>query len=118
VEPALTEADGVVNDGGVDPGVSTSNCNALDVPPPGAGVCTVTGEIPALTMLAAGTCAVKLVPLTYCVVSAVGPQYNVEPETNPDPVAVSLKVPLPALINAGDKLERTGAGFADGMLIV
>ena len=45
--PAVTVADVVVNDGGVPPPESISNCNMFDVPPPGIGFCTVIDFTPA-----------------------------------------------------------------------
>jgi hypothetical protein len=76
VDPAATEAVNVVKVGAADadPAASTSNCKELDVPPPGAGDCTVMAVFPALAMSAAGTCAASCVALTNCVVSAVVPQ--------------------------------------------
>lgn len=66
-EPAVTEAVKEVNAGGVVPvaAESTSNCNELEVPPPGVRVSTVIAVIPAVAMLVAGTCAVSWVALTY-----------------------------------------------------
>ena len=52
----------------------TSNCKEEDVPPPGAGVWTVTEVIPVLATCAAETWAVSWVALTYCVASAEDPQ--------------------------------------------
>jgi hypothetical protein len=42
----------------------TSNCNALEVPPPGVGVTTVIATaVPAVEMSVAGTCVVSWVAL-------------------------------------------------------
>ena len=45
-------------------GYVTENCAAEDVPPPGAGVTTVTGTLAGFTMFDAGTEAVNCVLLT------------------------------------------------------
>ena len=58
VAPGVTVADTVVNVGGVvdpDADETTSNCEILDVPPPGAGVCTVMLTIPVAVTADAGT---------------------------------------------------------------
>ena len=43
---------------------STSNCNTLDVPPPGAGVCTVIAIAPGVAMSEDATVAVSCEALT------------------------------------------------------
>ena len=73
-EPGDTVAVMVVKVGGVPDPESTSNCTGLEVPPPGAGVCTVTAVVPPEVMSEAGTCAVSFVALPYVVVRAVVPQ--------------------------------------------
>ena len=109
--PAVTEIEVVVNDGGVpDPAVSISKLIEFDVPPPGAGVCTVTEITSAVTTLAAGTCAVSCVALTYCVFKVVVPQLMVDAAVNPAPFTVSVKAALPALMNAGERLDNDGGG--------
>ena len=72
MEPAATVSEVEVMVSAVDPdeAESTSNCHELDVPPPGAGVCTVMALVPAAAMSAAGACAVSWVALTYVVVRA------------------------------------------------
>jgi hypothetical protein len=84
---------------------------APDVPPPGAGVCTVTEAVPAEVRSDAGTCAVNEVLETYVVASAVPFQATSELEMNPVPVAVSVKAPLPAAAEFGLMLLSAGAGF-------
>src|ERR1035441_779388 len=88
--------------------VSTSNCTELEVPPPGAGECTVMVVVPALAISAAVTCAVSWVALTNCVSSAVVPQYTVEPLINLLPLTVRVKDAPPAIVYAGDMLPKTG----------
>ena len=62
VDPAVTYT--VVEDivgGSIVPAAleSTSNCSAVETPPPGVGDCTRTAKTPALAILWAGTVAVK-----------------------------------------------------------
>src|ERR1700730_368521 len=52
-------------------GLLTVNVSAAEVPPPGAGLVTVTFAVPVAAMFAAGTDAVILVPLTKIVNKAV-----------------------------------------------
>ena len=56
------------------------NVFAALVPPPGVGLTTVTLAVPAVLMSAAGTVAVKVVLLTYFVVSFVPFHSIIEPE--------------------------------------
>ena len=110
----------VVKDGGVvDPDVpeSTSNCNALEAPPPGAGVWTVTAVIPAVAMSDAGTWADRDVALRNCVVSALLPQYTVEVVTNPVPFTVRMKEPVPEFVKAGERLPMEGVGIAAAVTV-
>ena len=74
VEPALTVADVVVKDGGRPPPESTSNCDAFEVPPPGAEVCTVIDFTPPVAIWALVTCAASSVGLMNCVFSADAPK--------------------------------------------
>ena len=67
---------------------------------------------PAAAICAAGICAVSSAALTNCVVRAVESQYRVVPETNPDPVTVSVNAALPALTYAGEMLAKAGTGLA------
>ena len=94
VDPAATVAFRVVNVGPVevpDPEESTSNCQVLEVPPPGPGVCTETVKIPADAISLAGTVAVSCVPLTNCVARAEVPQLTTELPVNPEPFTVNVK---------------------------
>ena len=113
MEPAATVAAAEVMVGAVEPeeAVSTSNCHALDVPPPGAGVCTVMAMVPAVAISAAVTCAVSWVALMNCVARAEDPQYAVELAMNPDPFTVSVNTVPPASVNAGEMPLIAGTGF-------
>jgi hypothetical protein len=90
---------------------SISKVNALEDPPPGAGVTTVTGEVPAEAICEAVTAAVSLLVLTNVVVSAVVPQLTVELAVKPVPLTVSVKAAPPALVKAGERLLMAGAGL-------
>ena len=112
--PGVTVSDTVVNIGGVvDPDVveSISNWMLLEMPPPGAGVCTVMFAIPAVATSDAGTWAVSWTALTYCVVRAVAPQYTVELGMNPEPFTVSVKAVPPMLAMGGVRPITTGTGL-------
>ncbi len=107
----MTVAVETPNTGGVAPAVLIENCRAFEVPPPGAGFCTVKAIVPTLAMAEAGTCAVNWVPLANCVARAVEPSANTDAEVNPEPFTVRVEDAPPALVNAGAKLPRTGAGW-------
>jgi hypothetical protein len=90
---------------------TTLSGTAPEVPPPGAGVVTATGRLPAFANCAAVTTAVNCVPLPYVVASAVLPNSTTDCAVNPVPVTVSVVFPLPAFTVAGEMLLTTGAGF-------
>lgn len=98
-------------------GESTSNCNTSDVPPPGAGDCTLIAVAPGMAMSAAVTVAVSCVELTNCVASAVVPQYTAELGRNPDPFTVIVKGAPPASEIAGVMLPRKGKGLGGGLTV-
>jgi len=108
--PAVTVTVAVVKLGGVAPDGSISKLYALEVPPPGAGVCTVTVNTPAEAISAAVTCAVSCVALAYVVASAVEPHITVDLLVKFDPFTVSGNAAEPATANAGDTLLIDGRG--------
>jgi hypothetical protein len=88
--------------------------SALDVPPPGAGVCTVTFAVPAVLKSDAGICAVSEV-LDTKVVETWLPFHSIaEEEIKPLPDAVKVKAALPALAEFGLTPPRVGKGFCGG----
>ena len=89
----------------------TVKVTPLDVPPPGAGLKTVTVAVPAEAMSLAGIVAVRLVLLPNVVVRFAPCHRTTEPETKPEPVTVSVKAPPPATAEFGLMLEMTGAGL-------
>jgi hypothetical protein len=90
--------------------------NVAEVPPPGAGVTTVTGTLAAAAMSAAVIAVVSCVALTNVVVRALPFQFTVEPFTKLVPFAVSVKAVPPAIAPAGLKLVRVGAGLLTAKL--
>ena len=92
---------------------------AFDVPPPGAGLVTVTGTDPTVVTSVAGTVAVNCVALTKVVARAAPLNLTTEVLTNPVPFTISGKPAEPAKIMEGDSEVITGAGlFATVMVSV
>jgi hypothetical protein len=82
-----------------------------EVPPPGAGLNTVTVAVPVATMSAAGTVAVREVALTNVVASAVPFHCTTELLTKFVPVAVSVKPAPPTFAEDGEIKMSAGAGL-------
>src|SRR5271154_2305293 len=74
---------------------------AFEVPPPGAGLVTVTADVPAETMLEAGMAAVNCVELTK-VVGTAPPKLTIEDATKFVPLIVSVKAAPPAAAVFGE----------------
>src|SRR5207249_4118769 len=83
---------------------------ALEIPPPGAGVATVTCAVPAVAMSAAEMAAVSCVALTNVVVRAAPFQRTSEAATKPLPVTVTVKAAPPTVALAGATVESVGTG--------
>jgi len=79
-----------------------------DVPPPGAGVLTVTLALPLAATLEAGTDALSLASLTKVVVRAAPFQFTLEDDTKPLPSTDSVNAALPAVTLAGASAEIVG----------
>jgi hypothetical protein len=92
-------------------GLLMAKVTAPEVPPPGVGFETVTLVVPVLDISVAGTCAVICVALTNVVVSAVPFQLTVAPETNPVPVAVSVKAAPPTVVLVGETDVNVGTAL-------
>jgi hypothetical protein len=84
---------------------------ALEVPPPGAGLVTVTAGVPVEAMLAAGMAAVNCMELTNVVAGADPPKLTIEPATKFVPLIVSVKAALPASVLFGEIEAIVGAGI-------
>jgi hypothetical protein len=95
-----------------------SKLAALDVPPPGAGLLTVTLALPALVMSEAGTAAVSCESLTYVVVNAAPFQFTADAATKPLPFTVRVKAEPPVSAAAGDSDARVGTEFGDSAVVV
>ena len=88
------------------------NVSAAEVPPPGAGLNTVTcAVVPAVVMSDAGIDAVTRVAETNVVVRSAPFQRTTEPDTNPVPFTVSVNAPLPAAAEDGERDVNAGTGF-------
>jgi hypothetical protein len=87
------------------------NVTAFDVPPPGAGLDTVTLAVPTLAMSAATMDAVNCVLLTKVVVR-LGPfQLTTDVLKKFAPLTLSVNAPPPAAAVTGLKLDIEGTGF-------
>jgi hypothetical protein len=73
----------------------------FEVPPPGAGLITVTAGVPVEAMLAAGMAAVNCVELTKVVAGADPPKFTVEDATKFVPLIVSVKAAQPIAVLFG-----------------
>ena len=96
---------------GVGFGALIVNVCALDVPPPGGGVNTVTGTVPALAMSAALIGAVSCVWLTNVVVRGLPFQRTTEVIAKFVPVAVNANVAPPAVALVGEIELSVGTGL-------
>jgi hypothetical protein len=99
-------------------GVVTVNVCGEDVPPPGAGVTTVTGTIPAVAISVAGTTAVISPAETKVVTSGTPFQSTTEEAEKSEPAAVNVNCELPAVDDAGLIEVRTGAAFVMSAVVV
>jgi hypothetical protein len=108
-EPATTPVGAIVLTTGAR--LFTVNVTAVDVPPPGVGLVTVTGGVPAVAISLAKITAVNDVALTNVVALGLLLKFTVEEETNPVPVTVSVNCAPPALAADGDSKVTDGAGL-------
>ena len=83
----------------------------FDVPPPGAGLKTVTFVDPAVAMSAAGMLAVSRVSLTCVVVRSLPFQRTTEPLTKFMPLTVRVNAGPLAIALAGLRVVIVGAGL-------
>jgi len=92
--------------------------NALELPPPGAGLKTVTLAVPAVAMSAAVIAAVNCVLLIKVAIRSVPFHLTIEPLTKFDPLTVSVKAGPPAVVEGGAKLTKAGTGLTTVTLAV
>ena len=85
----------------VGPGLLIVNVIELEVPPPGAGLTTVTDAVPAVATFAAGTTAVSLIEDTNVVTSGEPFQLTLDVETKLVPFTVRVNWALPAVAEVG-----------------
>ena len=91
--------------------VVTVKVSAVEVPPPGVGVKTVTDNVPAEAMSDAGIVAVSCVLLTKVVVRLAPLTRTTEAETKLLPVTVNVNPGLPAVALVGELLANDGGGL-------
>jgi hypothetical protein len=84
----------------------------FEVPPPGAGFVTVTGNVPVAATSAATIVAVISVEETNEVVRGEPFQFTTEPEMKFAPFTVSVKSELPAVVEVGKMEVVVGTGFS------
>ena len=92
--------------------MSTVRSTAFEVPPPGLGVTTLTGNVPAVVSCAAGMTAVNCVGLPKVVASEIPPRCAVDCGVKLVPVTVSVVSELPMFTVVGEIELRVGAGLA------
>jgi hypothetical protein len=83
----------------------------LEVPPPGAGLVTVTASVPAEAMLAAGMTAVNCAELTNVVAGADPPKLTIEAATKFAPLIVIVKAAPPDTLLFGEIVVIVGVGL-------
>ncbi len=81
------------------------------VPPPGAGLSTLTVAVPAVLSKVEATAALRLLLLTKVVGRAVPFQFTTEPEMKLLPDTVRVMAAEPAVAEAGDMEARAGTGL-------
>jgi len=89
----------------------TVNVWLFEVPPPGAGFVTVTGNVPVAATSIAGIMARSVVLEMKVVVAASPLKFTTEPEMKFAPFTVSVKSALPAGIEVGVIETVVGRGF-------
>jgi hypothetical protein len=91
----------------------TTKLVCAEVPPPGLGLVTAIGYVPAVARSAAASEAVSCEALTKVVARAVPPKVTVEAWTKPLPFTVTVWAGLPAAAWLGDTLLMDGAGLGE-----
>ena len=85
--------------------------DVFELPPPGAGLVTVTAGVPVEAMLAAGMAAVNCVELTKVVAGADPPKLTIEAATKFVPLIVSVKGAPPGTVQFGEIVVIVGVGL-------
>lgn len=94
-------------------GLLIVNVAAAVVPPPGAGLVTVTLAVPAVAISVAGIAAVNCVALTKVVVRKPPFHHTVESLMKFEPLIVSVNAAPPAIAEVGLRVVIVGTGFCD-----
>ena len=89
----------------------TLNVRAFEVPPPGAGLVTVTLKSPAVLRALGRTTAMRKYALTNDVTWGWPPKLTTEPLTNPVPLTLRTSSPEPAAAVVGDIDRMAGSGL-------
>src|SRR5262249_27545587 len=89
-------------------GLLMVNWTAVEVPPPGAGVVTVTLATAAVAISAAAIEAVSCVPFTKVVAFAAPLKFTVEVVAKPVPFTVRTKAGPPTMALVGDRVVIEG----------
>jgi hypothetical protein len=108
--PAVAESGLAVEMEG--PGLAILKLREEDVPPPGAGVLTVTPLEPGAAMSAAGTVAVRTPLLMKTLAKAAPFHWTLEAGSKLKPYTVKAKLAPSAAAEAGLRAEMEGAGLA------
>lgn len=95
-------------------GLFTVNVVIPDVPPPGAGFCTLIWAIELPAKSAAGSVAFSCVAPTKVVARAVPFHAAAELEIKPVPLMVTIVSAVPAVSDDGDNAVTVGTGFEAG----
>jgi hypothetical protein len=115
-EPALAvvgEIDVVVGTG-----LFTVNATEFEVPPPGAGLVTVTpGVLPGVITSLARIAAVNCVALTNVVTFAAPPKFTTDVFTKLVPFTVKVNPADPATIFVGEIVVTVGTGFGAALML-
>jgi hypothetical protein len=85
--------------------------DVFELPPPGAGLVTVTAGVPVEAMLAAGMAAVNCIELTKVVAGADPPKSTIEAATKFVPLIVSVKAAPPGTAQLGEIAVIVGVGL-------
>jgi hypothetical protein len=117
-EPALTVfGDNVVIAGTGLGAAVTVNVTALDVPPPGAGLVTVTEGVPVVATSLAKIAAVSCVALTNVVARAAPPKFTTDVFRKFVPFTVNVNAPEPAETFVGASVVTVGTGFGAALIL-
>ena len=98
-------------------GLLTLRETALEVPPPGAGLVTVTEDAPAVVTSVARIAAVSCVALTNVVARGLPLKFTTELLTNFVPLTVSVNAPEPARSLAGCNEVSVGNGLLAAVIV-